>query len=116
MSFYLFPQSVSDIDTVIAERREKYSKCGLTLQVAIFAVTPVNKSNIYVVKVETITYVFDSVVKALDVAFKLTFTLNCKYCHEATQAYMFIQRHFFEIQCPGEHVSTNLAVLLKEMK
>ena len=113
MHFYKF-QDISEIDTNLEQRLLKYTSLGLTQQPSIFAVEN-NRLSTYYVVFHNIKYKFQTILKAVAIAFFIFQVYNLKYPFEATNSWTFIQRMLFKLVLKADKLS-QIAILEQLLK
>ena len=116
VSHFLFLQRVADIDAVVQTRRDSCKKRGITLQPQLFVAGAGGDDNVYVVKIEQLTWVFQKVVRAIDVALKSHFVFDLQYQYETANAFIFLQRQLYKIQLPTDKLGTKLRSFINDLK
>lgn len=93
-------------------QRKKYAALKLAVQPQIYYVA---ENDACYVTVEPITYTFKSILKAVDIGFKLHVVLNLKFSPECHGVYTFLQRFVFKIATEQDMVSPSVAILISEL-
>ena len=88
---------------------------GTTCQPTSFLVKIVERPHTYYLRVGKISYKFSSVIKAVDISFKLKMCLSLNYANECAQVYLLIQKAIYKIDTEYDKVSPALSILLKEL-
>ncbi|KAF7987565.1 hypothetical protein HCN44_003428 [Aphidius gifuensis] len=102
--FLIHVHTAADIQAALNRQRAKLVEPNLTFQPIPVIVGPINNiQSVYVYVNETIdssVYVVNSVLHAIDLTFKLFFSLQCKFSEKADHLWNFIQKGFYEIDLP----------------
>ncbi|XP_055919725.1 uncharacterized protein LOC129951543 [Eupeodes corollae] len=115
-SFITHVYSDAEVDQSISLRREKLQELGLTLQPYILIVgTSLDKIKSYFVVINEIKYVFNSIIEAVDICFKIIFMINAEYPAESKSTWMFIQKAFFKLSTTFDKESTAANTLLAQL-
>ena len=109
-------QDISEINTVIAERKEKSLNLGLTVQPCMFALRSDSATTQYYVLVDCLQYKLPTVLKCFHVIFMLHQVFNLKYAPECKNVYMFLQRSFYNIVTKFDNRNPAVTQLEKQMK
>ncbi|KAF4527081.1 hypothetical protein B566_EDAN015716 [Ephemera danica] len=116
-AFILHVQDAADIEEAGAKRRQECQEKGITLQPYVLIVGP-TLSNIisrYVI-IENQCYRVESIVKAVDIAFKAAFVFNAKYQYECAHVWQFIQYKIFEIRTKSDEYFGCVQSLICDLK
>lgn len=106
----LLLQNQSEILTQTALRQDEYLVKGLTCQPVIIAVGPSMKEvSEFYVKFESIMYKIDTLLKAVDVCFKIIHVFNAEYPIKAINVWTFVQKYFYEIDCKSDTKISSVA-------
>lgn len=93
-----------------------YFQMGEKLQVYMIAVgKDFNFSSFFVI-VDTLKFKFSSLVKAIDISFKIHYVFNIEYSKEAEHVWRFFQKYFFQITHKNDKNTTALLTLLTELR
>ena len=65
---------------------------------------------------EDVVYEVDSLIKAVDICFKLFFVFNAEYPAEATDVWIFLQKGVFRIDTPYDVLTPRIRELLGVIK
>ena len=66
--------------------------------------------------VDNTSYIMTSVLKAIDVCFKLTFVTNLNYAVECQSVWLFLQRALYNIETPYDKVTPRVNELSGSIK
>lgn len=89
-------QIPGDINKVVDEKYEAASQNGITVQPFMLIVGEIENPS-YCVVIDKHIYALQSALKALDVCFKVFFSLNASYPEECRPIWMHIQKYIFNI-------------------
>jgi len=92
-------------------RRRQYEKLGLTVQPIIVADT-VNHQ--YYILFDDVQYRFTSILRAVDVSFKLHQVLHLKYNHEVVNTWTFIQKGIYKLATKYDKASPSTTAAIKK--
>lgn len=105
-------QETGDVENKIDRKRREAVKRSIFLQLYILLVgSEDNILNSYVIYGNT-KYKCDSVLAALDLAFKIFFVSNCEYPTLSNKIWLFIQRALYNIEIANEKLGTQLEAIL----
>ncbi|XP_044011925.1 uncharacterized protein LOC122854951 isoform X2 [Aphidius gifuensis] len=119
--FMIHVETAADIQPAINRQRNILSNHNLTFQPIPVLVGPINDiQSVYVYVNETVNssiYVVNSVLHAIDLTFKLFFSLQCKFPEKADHLWNFIQKGLYEIILPiGSKCSRQTLELLGQVE
>lgn len=106
-------QDPVEIEDLIQKKRDKYRIYGLTLQPVIFA--DITNSTYYIV-FDDIKYNVDTILKAIDVTFKILQVLNLEYPMESKSIWIFIQKYLYKISTPFDITLSSVEVMCNDLK
>lgn len=116
--FISISQTIEEIDDFIEEKTTLYAKHQETLQPFPVVLGPLNKIVCSYVIVNDVRYKFDSLLKAVDVCYKLIFALNAKYSIECFHVWTFLQRFIYGMNIkkqPSYTTVSNLIIAFNRM-
>lgn len=114
--FFLFEQNPADIDTIIREKKDEYTKANLTVQPYLVFIRAGNQFEAYYGIIDNNKYKLKTAVEAVDFLFKLFFAIDIKYPPFCEQIWRFIQIAGFDVREEGQKLSLQLKLLLSECK
>ncbi|KAI0221940.1 hypothetical protein LSAT2_026801, partial [Lamellibrachia satsuma] len=107
----------TDLAAYLRKRREECQKRGVTRQPQILALgDTILVAKEFFLLYEEVIYEVDSLVKAVDICFKIFFVLNAQYPAEAADVWTFIQKGLFNITTPYDVVTPRVIELLGHIK
>lgn len=114
MCFFL--QNEADIQTQIKIQKENYNRKLLTCQPIVIAVGPTTKDlhDFYVI-FDNIKYKFSSLLKAIDVCFKVYSVLNASYAQECEQLWTFLQKYFYKIHFKADKKFSRVSAFMTDL-
>lgn len=108
--------SISNIDAVIERKKEEALSFGQTLQpLSVFIGTLTRVNDAYVV-VDDFKYRVKTPLAAIDLVFKISHAVDCKYQQAALNTWLFIQHFCYEITVNGENINSSLYALIEDLK
>lgn len=110
-------QLPGDIETTCKEKRKKMLQMNLKMQPFIIIVGPEITAieNVYI-RLDNILYLMPSVLKALDVLFKMFLTFNACYPKECENFWYLIQWGIYDIHTSYDENIPFLCSALNKMK
>lgn len=102
--------------SVIEKYENHYKELGLSLQPFIIAIGPeLTQLNEFHVYYKRIHYKLDTMLKSLDITFKLHFCLNIPYALESKHVWLFIQQYLYRINTTNDIKSPNVITLMSDL-
>ncbi|XP_016662910.1 uncharacterized protein LOC107884709 [Acyrthosiphon pisum] len=91
--------NISQLETDVAQRREKYLHIGSQIQPYIIVVgKDIFSIDETYIRVDNQLWNFSCPLKAFDSCFKAYFTFNCVYPRECYESWMFFQHHLYGLK------------------
>lgn len=110
-------QCEADIQEHLRLRADRHAKMNMTAQPIIVVVCPAeNTIASSFVCINNIKYKAHTLLRTLDLSFKIHMMLNCEYSVAAKNVYLFFQRYFFDVETPNDVMTTHVSSLLARMK
>ena len=85
------------------------------MQPQLFAVAVGEEDEKFLLKTEHVSWVFESLIKAVEVGLKTHFVLNLEYQYETHQLWSFIQTCLFGIETKNDKVLQKCRQLVHEL-
>ncbi|XP_050062912.1 uncharacterized protein LOC114119410 [Aphis gossypii] len=105
-SFVTVVPNISEIESDIIQRRNKYCQFGCTIQPFVYLVgEDLSSISQSYVRVDNQLWTFNSPLEALDACFKAYFGLNCSYPRECYESWIFIQQHIYGLKTEYDQLS-----------
>lgn len=115
-SFLYLVADEGEVSKCIAEKRDKYTKFGLSLQPLTIVVGNSYKDIKKIIVIyDEVLYTFNSVCKAIDICFKIFQCFNLEYPKESQLVWLFIQKYFFKITSKYDLKIPALSSLISEI-
>ena len=99
--------------TALQKIEENAAATSSKVQPLIVAVTDEDK---YYVVLDDKKFIFSSIIKALDVLFKMSMVLNLAYSAEAKNFLLFVQRFVYEIKTVYDKMSPCIYDVMQKLK
>ncbi|KAK3932764.1 LOW QUALITY PROTEIN: Glutamate racemase 2 [Frankliniella fusca] len=103
-AFVLHVTEAAELQELIRERRDRYSKLKAPMQPYIAVVTGEESVTASYVVIDDILWKVSSVLKAVEVCWKACFSLNCDYSREAQHLWLLVQKALYNISLPEDPV------------
>lgn len=112
-SFFLHGQTVA----ACVEKIKNMTTEGAPIQPFILLVgDAINKPRHILVFVDGVKYMFNTVLEAVDICFKVFFIFELAYPTASQHIWQLIQQFFYEIETPFDIVLPNIAQLMQDLK
>lgn len=109
-------QDITELQNWLDAKEQRLLKWKATMQPFIIAIGKNLKAIEHLfVRVNRQMYRVNSLLKGIDVCFKVIFALNAKYSVECEQLWLFIQYFMYEIKCPNDKISIGVRTLLNDL-
>lgn len=72
--------------------------------------------NEFYVKIDTLSYRFENILKAIDTVFKIYHVLDLCYAKESYLVWLFIQRFIYNIHLKSDKVSQALSTFISDIE
>lgn len=109
-------QDAVDLDTILAKAHQFSTVHELRAQPIPVIIGPQNKIAACYVVLNDYAYEVPSLLKAIDLTFKICYCLDCKYPPDAYFLWMLLQKAFYCIDSHGDRVSISLNSIIGEVR
>lgn len=110
-----FFQDDSDLEVKLKNRQKLHFDMGVTSQ-PLVAVIGIDVQTQVLVVVEDIKYQASTVMRGVDLLFKISMALDCEYSTEIKNVLLFIQRYFYKISTDHDKMSPCISTFMNKLK
>lgn len=101
-------ETVADIQTAINQRKTFCTEHKINIQPYIGIIGIDSDKPQFCVVFDSLMYVFENFLNALDTCFKIFFVLNLDYPFECSKLWIFMQKFFFNISLSTDELTSDI--------